>query len=89
MKLTLSIFRSSNNFFYEIFFTYAKMSKDSSAKYCQNDKESLQEQKTTARYQSFSKELKEKKAANVANDEKQKLPENRKKYYKMSKNALL
>ena len=56
IKLTLSIFRSSNNFFYEIFFTYVKMSKDSSAKYCQNNKESLQEEKATERYQSFSKE---------------------------------
>ena len=32
---------SSNNYFI-IFFTYIKMSKDSSAKYYQNDKESLQ-----------------------------------------------
>ena len=32
------------------------MSKDSSAKYCQNNKESLQEEKATERYQSFSKE---------------------------------
>ena len=32
---------SSNNYFI-IFFTYIKMSKDSPAKYYQNDKESLQ-----------------------------------------------
>ena len=41
IKLTCSIFMSSNNYFI-IFFTYIKMSKDSSAKYYQNDKESLQ-----------------------------------------------
>ena len=40
IKLTCSIFMSSNNYFI-IFFTYIKMSKDSSAKYYQNDKESL------------------------------------------------
>ena len=41
IKLTCSIFMSSNNYFI-IFFTDIKMSKDSSAKYYQNDKESLQ-----------------------------------------------
>ena len=41
IKLTCSIFMSSNNYFI-IFFTSIKMSKDSSAKYYQNDKESLQ-----------------------------------------------
>ena len=41
IKLICSIFMSSNNYFI-IFFTYIKMSKDSSAKYYQNDKESLQ-----------------------------------------------
>ena len=41
IKLTCSIFMSSNNYFI-IFFTYIKISKDSSAKYYQNDKESLQ-----------------------------------------------
>ena len=41
IKLTCSISLSSNNFFI-YFFTYIKMSKDSSAKYYQNNKERLQ-----------------------------------------------
>ena len=39
-KLTYRIFNSFNNFF--IFFTYIRMSKDSSAKYYQNNNERLQ-----------------------------------------------
>ena len=49
---------SSSNFFI-CFFTYVKISKDSSAKYYQNDKERLQ--KSCERYQSLRKEEKEKK----------------------------
>ena len=41
--MTCSIFMSSNNFFIKTFFTYIKISKDSSAQYCQNNNESLQE----------------------------------------------
>ena len=40
---------------YNIFFTYIKMSKDSSAKYFQNNKERL-EKKARKIYQSLSKE---------------------------------
>ena len=39
-KLTYRIFNSFNNLF--IFFTYIRMSKDSSAKYYQNNNERLQ-----------------------------------------------
>ena len=42
-----------------MFFTYLKMSKDSSAKYYQNNKERLQK-KARERYQSLSKGEKEK-----------------------------
>ena len=41
IKLTCSISLSSNNFLYS-FFTYIKMSKDSSANYYENNKERLQ-----------------------------------------------
>ena len=44
IKLTCSIFISSNNFFI-IFLTYIKMSKDSSAKYYQNIKERYKKKK--------------------------------------------
>ena len=73
------------------------MSKDSSAKYYQNNKERLQK-KGRKRYQSISKEEKEKSNNMVVNDTKisQKmkkkscyLVEYRKKYYKMRKNVLL
>ena len=60
IKLTCSIFISSNIFFIYIFFKYIKMSKDSSAKYYQNDKERFQK-KACERYQSFSDKEKEKK----------------------------
>ena len=62
IKLTCSIFMSSNNFFYNFFFTHIKMSKDSSVKFYQNNKERLQ-RKACERYQSLSKEEKEKRAA--------------------------
>ena len=71
------------------------MSKDLSAKYYQNNKESLQK-KTCKGYQSLSKEEKEKKQQyccerykKLPENKKQKLAEYRKKYYKMRKNALL
>ena len=46
---------------FSIFFTYIKISKDSLANYCQNNKERLQEG-DRERYQRFSKEEIEKKA---------------------------
>ena len=49
IKMTCTIFMSSNNFFINLF-NYIKMSKDSSAKYCQNNKERLKK-KTRKRYQ--------------------------------------
>ena len=51
-KIDLRHFYFIKNFFL-IFFTYIKVSKDSSAKYYQNDKERLQ-QKARERYQSLS-----------------------------------
>ena len=59
IKLTGSIFVSSNNFFINIF-AYIKMSKNSSAKCHENNKEKLQ-RKTHERYQSLSKEKNKKK----------------------------
>ena len=60
IKMICSIFMSSNNFFLGFFFfTYIKMSKNSSAKYHLNNKERLQK-KSQERYQSFSKEKKKK-----------------------------
>ena len=71
------------------------MSKYSSAKYYQNNKERLQK-KACERYQSLSKEEEEKKQQyacerykNLPEDKKQKLVEYRKKYYKLRKNTLL
>ena len=71
------------------------MSKNSSAKYYQENKERPQ-RKAHKRYQSLSKKDKEKKwqyacelYKNLPQDEKQKLVEHRKKYYKMRKNTLL
>ena len=49
------------NFFYNFSFTFIRMSKNSSAKYYQDNKETLQ-RKARERYQSLSKEEKEKKA---------------------------
>ena len=70
------------------------MSKYSSAKYYQNNKERLQK-KACERYQSISKEEKEKsrqygreRYKNLPEDEKQKLVEYEKNY-KIRKNALL
>ena len=57
IKLICSIFMSSNNFFI-IFFRCIKLSKDSSAKYYQNNKERLQK-KARERDQILSKEEKE------------------------------
>ena len=66
---------SSNNFFIN-FFTYIKMSKNSSAKYYQENKERLQK-KICERYQSLSKKEKGKKQQygcerykNLSEDEK-------------------
>ena len=70
---------------------YIKMSKDSLAKYYQDNKERLQK-KACERCQSLSKEEKEKKQQyghewykNLLVAEKQKLVGYRKKYYKMRK----
>ena len=77
------------------FFTYIKISKNSSAKYYQENKERPQ-RKARKRYQSLSKKDKEKKwqyacelYKNLPQDEKQNLVEHRKKNYKMRKNTLL
>ena len=71
------------------------MSKGSLAKYYQNNKDRLQK-KTCQRYQSRSKQDKEKRRQygcerykNLPEVEKQKLVEYRKKYYKMRKSFLL
>ena len=70
------------------------MSKSSTAKYYEGNKERLQK-KACERCQSFSKEEKEKKQQygckrykNLSEDEKQKLVEYRKKYYGMKKKSL-
>ena len=63
IKLICSIFISANSFVYSIFI-YIKISKDSSAKYYQNNKERLQK-KSCERYQSLSKEEKEKRSHNM------------------------
>ena len=65
INLIFSIFKSLNklNFyinFFIYFLTYMKMSKESSAKYYEDNKEKLQK-KALERYQSLSKEEKEKK----------------------------
>ena len=71
------------------------MSKDSSVKYYENNKERL-EKEACERYWSLSKKEQEKKQQYslerykyLPDNEKQKLVEYRKKYYKMRKNALL
>ena len=71
------------------------MSKNLSAKYHQENKEILQKQ-TYERYQSHSKVEKEKKRLygpkrykNLSENEKNKLVEYRKKYYRIRKNSLL
>ena len=71
------------------------MSRNSSAKYFQNNKERLQ--KTACeRYESFSKKEKEKQLQygrkqykNLPEDNKKRLVEYRKYYYKVRRNALL
>ena len=66
------------------------MSKDSSAKYYQNNKERLRK-KACERYESFSKEKEWeygcKRYKKLPEDKKQKLVKYRKKYYKKRKNA--
>ena len=71
------------------------MPKNLSVKYYQENKEKLQK-KAHEKYQNLSKEEKEKKLQygrerykNLSKDEKQKLVEDRKKYHRMRKNALL
>ena len=68
MKLTCSIFISSNHFLIN-FSTYIKMSKDSSAKCYQNNKE-RQQKKAHEKYQGLSKEEKEKRDNMAVNDTK-------------------
>ena len=73
------------------------MTKHLSAKYYQENKKIYYLQKKAChRYQSLSKEEKEKKQQyscksykNLSEDEKQKLVEYRRKYYKMGKNTFL
>ena len=80
--------------FLETFVPYIKMSKDSSAKCYQNNKERLQKKKLVKAIKVFLK--KKKKSVNmVVNDtkiyqkmKKKKLVEYRKNYYQISKNAL-
>ena len=71
------------------------MSKNLSAKYYQENKETLQK-KACERNQNLSKEVKEKKQQhsrecyeNLSEDENNALAEYRKKYYRMRRNALL
>ena len=71
------------------------MSKTSSAKYYQEGKERLQK-RACERYQNFSKKEKEKKLQYgrarykiSSEDEKKKLVENRKKFYRVRKNVFL
>ena len=59
----------SSNIFYNFVFIYIKMSKDLSAKYYQSNKERLPE-KACERYQSLSKDQKEKSNNMVVNDTK-------------------
>ena len=78
------------------FFICTKMYINSSAKYYQDNKERLQK-RACERYQRLSNKEKEKKKQQygreqykiLPEDEKQKLDEYRKKYYKLRKNALL
>ena len=59
----------SSNIFYNFVFIYIKMSKDLSTKYYQSNKERLPE-KACERYQSLSKDQKEKSNNMVVNDTK-------------------
>ena len=78
-------------FTFSFFFRYIKTSKNISAKYYQESKERLQKEAC----ESFQKRKEKKRQystgryENLSEDEKQKLVEHRKKYYKMRKNALL
>ena len=64
------------------------MSKNLSPKYYPENKERLLE-KARERYQNHSKEEKENMVVKVTEDEKNKLIEYRKKYYKMIKNVIM
>ena len=79
-----------------MFFTYLKISKDSSAKYYQNNKERLEKKNLVKDIKVFLKKKKKKEWQNgleqyksLQEDEKQKLAEFRKKYYKMRKKSLI
>ena len=94
-KFQLAAFLCILTVFFIIFFTYIKMSKDSSAKYYQNCKERLTK-KVPERYQSFSTQEQEKKQQygwerhkNLPGDEKPKPVKYRKKSYKMRKDGLI
>ena len=78
--MSCSIVMSSKNFL-RFFFTYIKMSKDSSPKYHQNNTERLQEKKLV--------KCGHEKYKNLPEDEKQKNVECKKKYYKMRKKSLI
>ena len=80
IKMICSIFMSSNNFFLGFFFfTYIKMSKNSSAKYHLNNKERLQKNLRKDIKVSLKKKRKKQYDCewykNVPEDEKQKLVE--------------
>ena len=94
IKLTRSIFMSSNYFFMIFFLTYIKISKDSSAKDYLNNKE--RQKKLVKDIKVFLKKKKKKSDNMVMNDTKisQKMKNKsllsiEKKCYKMRKNALL
>ena len=79
-----------------MFFTYLKISKDSSAKYHQNNKERLEKKNLVKDIKVFLRKKKKKEWQNgleqyksLQEDEKQKLAEYRKKYYKMRKKSLI
>ena len=79
-----------------MFFTYLKISEDSSAKYYQNNKERLEKKNLVKDIKVFLKKKKKKEWQNgleqyksLQEDEKQKLVEFRKKYYKMRKKSLI
>ena len=79
-----------------MFFTYLKISEDSSAKYYQNNKERLEKKNLVKDIKVFLKKKKKKEWQNgleqykrLQEDEKQKLAEYRKKYYKMRKKSLI
>ena len=65
------------------------MSKDSSAKYYQNNKARETYQNLFKKEKGKKRQYGPKQCKNLPEDEKQQLVEYRKKYYKMRKNALL